>query len=39
MLQDITDYNAAKGALEQGEELIPSEVTLAILDGENPMKV
>jgi len=39
MLQDVADYDAAKEALEQGEELIPSAVTFAILDGENPIRV
>ena len=39
MLQDIRDYDEAKKAIESGEELIPSEVTYAILDGENPIKV
>ena len=39
MVQDVVDYDAAKEALEQGEELIPSEVTFAILDGENPIRV
>lgn len=40
MLEDIRDYDAAKAALEKGEdELIPSEVVYAILDGENPIKV
>ncbi len=40
MLEDIRDYDAAKAALENGEdELIPSEVVFAILDGENPIKV
>ncbi len=39
MLQDVADYDAAKEALEQGEELIPSEVTFAILNGENPTRV
>jgi DNA-binding XRE family transcriptional regulator len=39
MLQDVADYDAAKEALEQGEELIPSKVTFAILDGENPIRV
>ena len=39
-LQDILDYDAAILALERGEdELIPSEVVYAILDGENPIKV
>ena len=39
MLQDIRDYDKAKKALEEGEELVPSEVTYAILDGANPIKV
>lgn len=40
MLEDIRDYDAAKAELEKGEdELIPSEVVYAILDGENPIKV
>jgi len=40
MLQDIRDYDTAKAAIERGdEELIPSEVTYAILDGDNPLKV
>ena len=39
MLQDIQDYDSAKAALERGEdELIPSEVVYAILDGENAIK-
>ena len=33
-------YDAAKAAIERGEEeLIPSEVVFAILDGRNPIKV
>jgi DNA-binding XRE family transcriptional regulator len=40
MLQDVQDYDSAKAALEHGEdELVPSEVVYAILDGENPIKV
>ena len=40
MLEDIRDYDMAKAELEHGEdELIPSEVVYAILDGENPIKV
>ena len=39
MLQDIRDYDEAKKAIESGEELTPSQVTYAILDGENPIKV
>lgn len=39
-LQDIRDYDSAKVALERGEEeLIPSEVVYALLDGQNPIKV
>jgi DNA-binding XRE family transcriptional regulator len=40
MLQDIQDYDSAKAALERGDdELVPSEVVYAILDGENAIKV
>ena len=40
MLQDIRDYDEIKLALANGEEeLIPSEVTYALLDGENPIRV
>ena len=40
MLQDIRDYDAVKDALNHGdEELVPSEVVYAILDGANPIKV
>jgi transcriptional regulator with XRE-family HTH domain len=40
MLQDVQDYDAVKAALERGEEeLIPSEVVYALLDGANPVKV
>ena len=40
MLQDVQDYDSAKAALERGDdELIPSEVVYAILNGENPIKV
>jgi DNA-binding XRE family transcriptional regulator len=39
MLQDVQDYDEAKKAIENGEELVPSEVVYAILDGENPIKV
>ncbi|HLA98803.1 MAG TPA: hypothetical protein VJL34_10145, partial [Anaerolineales bacterium] len=39
MLQDIRDYDDAKAALGKGdEELIPSQVVYAILDGENPIR-
>ena len=39
MLQDVRDYDEAKRAMENGEELVPGEVVYAILDGENPIKV
>ena len=39
MLQDVRDYDTVKAALERGEEeLIPSEVVYALLDGANPVK-
>src|SRR5258708_21233987 len=39
-LQDIRDYDSAKAALEKGEdEIVPSTVVYAILDGKNPIKV
>jgi DNA-binding XRE family transcriptional regulator len=40
MLQELQDYDSAKAALERGnDELVPSEVVYAILDGENAIKV
>lgn len=40
MLQDVQDYDSAKASLERGDDqLIPSEVVYAILDGGNPIKV
>lgn len=40
MAQDIQDFDSSKAALERGDdELIPSEVVYALLDGENPIKV
>jgi DNA-binding XRE family transcriptional regulator len=40
MLEDIRNYDAVKAAIERGEEeVIPSEVVYAILDGESPIKV
>jgi DNA-binding XRE family transcriptional regulator len=40
MLQDIRDYDNVKASIEKGEqELVPSEVVFAILDGENPIRV
>ncbi len=39
MAQDIQEYDNAKAALERGEdELIPSELVYAILDGANAIK-
>jgi len=39
MLQDIRDYDEAKKGIEEGEELVPSEVVYAILEGVNPIRV
>ncbi len=40
LLEDIRDFDRINAAIENGEEeLIPSEVVYAILDGENPIKV
>ena len=40
MLHDVRDYDSVKAAIEQGrEELIPSEVVFALLDGDNPVEV
>ncbi len=39
MLQDVRAYDEAKKAMAAGEELVPSEVTYAILDGANPVRV
>jgi DNA-binding XRE family transcriptional regulator len=40
MLQNIQEYDNAKATLARGDdELIPSEVVYAILDGENSIKV
>jgi DNA-binding XRE family transcriptional regulator len=40
MSQDVQDYDSVKAALERGDdELVPSEVVYAILDGGNPIKV
>lgn len=40
MLQDIQDYDAARAALDRGdEELVPGELVDALLDGDNPIKV
>lgn len=39
MLTDIRAYDEAKTSLQAGEELIPSQVVYALLDGENPIRV
>jgi DNA-binding XRE family transcriptional regulator len=40
MLQDIHVYDRVKNELESGEEeILPSSVVYALLDGENPIKV
>ncbi len=39
MSQDIQDYDEAKQAIANGEELIPYDVVYAIIDGENPIRV
>ncbi|MCZ2121572.1 MAG: helix-turn-helix transcriptional regulator, partial [Anaerolineales bacterium] len=40
MLLDVQDYDSAKASLQRGDdELIPSEIVYAILDGENAIKV
>ena len=39
MLNDVLGYDMAIEAVKQGEELVPSEVAYAILDGESPIRV
>lgn len=40
LLEDVRDFDAINAAIGRGEEeLIPSEVVDAMLDGENPIKV
>lgn len=39
MADDIRAYDEAKKAIAEGEELIPSEITFALLDGANPVRV
>jgi DNA-binding XRE family transcriptional regulator/PHD/YefM family antitoxin component YafN of YafNO toxin-antitoxin module len=39
MLQDVRAYDEARQAIAEGEELIPSKVTYAILDGGHPVRV
>ena len=37
--EDIRAYDEAKKSIAEGEELVPSEVTYALLDGANPVRV
>ena len=39
MLADIQAYDEAKARIAAGEEIIPAEVTYALLDGANPIAV
>jgi DNA-binding XRE family transcriptional regulator len=39
MQADIREYDQAIKEIEKGEELVPSEIVYAILDGENPIRV
>ncbi|MEM7536624.1 MAG: helix-turn-helix transcriptional regulator [Chloroflexota bacterium] len=39
MQEDIQAFDDAKQRIAKGEELIPSTVTYALLDGENPIQV
>jgi DNA-binding XRE family transcriptional regulator len=39
MLEDMRAYDEAKASLQAGEELIPSQIVYALLDGENPLRV
>ena len=39
MLADVQAYDLAKALIANGEELIPSRVTFAILEGANPLTV
>lgn len=38
MQEGIRDYDTAKQALMEGEELVPSDLTYAILDGKHPIR-
>jgi DNA-binding XRE family transcriptional regulator len=38
MQEDVRPYDEAKQGLAAGEELVPSAVTYAILDGANPVR-
>ncbi len=39
MLDDIRAFDEAKQLIAEGEELVPSTITYAILDGGNPIRV
>ena len=39
MLRDVRAYDEAKQAIAAGDELVPSQVTYAILDGGHPVRV
>lgn len=39
MVQDVYAYDQAKKAMAEGEELVPSGVVYALLDGDNPIRV
>jgi len=39
MFQDVRAYDEAKQAIAAGEEIVPSKITYAIMDGENAVKV
>lgn len=39
MLADMRAYDIAKEQIEAGEELIPSQVVYALLEGKNPIRV
>lgn len=39
MLQDIRDYDLAMQRIADGEEMIPIEITFAIINGANPVRV
>ena len=40
LLRELHDYDTAKAVIQRGdEEIIPSEVVYALLDGANPVKV
>lgn len=39
VLQDVRVYDEAKQSIAAGEELVPSQVTYAILDGGHPVRV